>query len=82
MATKKKTIKKKTSSSSGSSPVSCGYVETAEDKKRREEYRIEDDARTLMQAQEIREDKPRLDKAKAWAKKRSAEILSITSITD
>lgn len=84
MATAKKKAKKtvKASSLSASQPVHCGYVETPEDKKRREEYRIEDDARTLMQAQEIREDKGRLAKAKAWAKKRSQEILSITSITD
>lgn len=81
MATAKKKSAKKTVKVS---EVACcaPYPRTAEDKKREEEWRVEEDARTLMKAQEIREDKARLAKAKAWAKKRSQEILSITSITD
>ena len=52
------------------------------DRAREEEWRIEDDARTLQRAAEIRKDKPRLAKVRAWAKKRASEIAEIGSIKD
>lgn len=75
--------KKKTKSTSGAALASdpCCHP-TAADKKRQEEWRAEDDARTLTQAAAIREDKPRLARAKAWARKRADELKNITSITD
>lgn len=46
------------------------------------EWRAEEDARTLLRAEEIRADRKRLAKAKSWAKKRADELSNITSITD
>lgn len=42
-----------------------------------DDWRAESDARTLMQADEIRKDKGRLAKAKAWAKKQLAAMSAI-----
>jgi lipopolysaccharide export system protein LptA len=55
--------------------------DSKESAKREEEWRIEDDVRTLQRAAEIRKDKARLNKARAWAKKRAEEIGAIASIT-
>lgn len=76
MATKRKR-------SSEMPAMACSpYKPTAEDKKREAEWRAEDDARTLIRADEIRRDKARLKGAKAYAKKRADELAGITSITD
>lgn len=45
------------------------------------EWRAEEDARTLLRANEIRADKGRLAKAKAWAAKRATELKSVTALT-
>lgn len=57
-------------------------ADSASDKKREEEWRAEDDARTLLRASEIRADKQRFAKARAWAKKRVKEMNDIAGITD
>ena len=41
-------------------------------------WRAEDDARTLIRAIEIRNDKARFAKAKAWAKEQANKINNIT----
>lgn len=51
----------------------CGAM-SAEDKKREEQWRIEDDARTLLRAMEIRKDKNRLRKVRNWAATQAAEL--------
>lgn len=56
--------------------------QSAESTKREEEWRIEDDARTLQRAAEIRKDTKRLAKVRAWAKKRAEELESMTGIAD
>lgn len=55
--------------------------ESAADKKREDEWRAEDDARTLLRAAEIKGDKARFAKARAWAKKRVDEMRDIAGIT-
>lgn len=74
---------KKKSSSAESGVIHCApYKPTAEDKRREAEWRAEEDARTLIRADEIRKDPARLKGAKAYAKKRADELAGITSITD
>lgn len=41
-------------------------------------WRAEDDARTLIRAIEIRNDKKRFNAAKAWAKEQASKINNIT----
>lgn len=43
-----------------------------------DDWRAESDARTLLQAQEIRADKARLAKAKAWAKKQMSALSAVS----
>lgn len=75
--------KSKSKSKATSLGAHCHPVEmSAADKKRQEEWAIEDDARTLQRAAEIRKDKGRLAKVKAWAKRRSEEIASIAKLGD
>lgn len=45
----------------------CGMGETAEDKKRRRQWELEDAARTLTRAAEIRKDKKLMGELRAWA---------------
>ena len=51
------------------------HVKIAED----EEWRVESDLRTLMDAEKIRRDPKRLAKAKALAKERVLEAASVAS---
>lgn len=51
---------------------------TAEQKKQEEDWRAEDDVRTLVRAAEIRKDKPRLKRAQAKAKEQLASIQATT----
>lgn len=78
--------KKKSKSTMSGAEIACSpcrpYKQTAEDKKREAEWRAEEDARTLIRADEIRKDPARLKGAKAYAKKRADELAGITSITD
>lgn len=46
--------------------------------KQEKEWQAEDDARTLLRAEEIRRDKARLNAAKQWAQKRLTELNKIT----
>lgn len=43
-----------------------------------DDWRAESDARTLLQAGEIRKDRARLAKAKAWAKKQMAALTAVS----
>lgn len=56
---------------------SCGPHLTAEDEKRQEEWALEDDARTLQRAAEIRADKKRLARVKQWAADKAAALRTI-----
>lgn len=47
-----------------------------------EEWRVENDMRTLMDAAEIRKDKKRMAKVKAMAQKKLAEVAVIASNSD
>lgn len=58
----------------GGSPMAVGYDDA--------EWRAEEDARTLLRAEEIRADRKRLSAAKKWASKRADELSNITSIND
>lgn len=69
--------KKKSKVASSSAEVAHCHVPTAEDKKREAEWRAESDARTLLQAADIRKDKDRLSKAKAWARRQADAMKAV-----
>lgn len=52
---------------------------TAKDRKMHEEYQLEDDMRTLARANEIKNDKTRMRKVKAFARKRMKDMETIAS---
>lgn len=71
------TAKKKSKKTAANATPHC-YPMTAEQKKREADWQAESDARTLLQAKEIRNDKARLSKAKAWAQKQITALNEAT----
>lgn len=59
-----------------SDAASCGQCGTmsAEDKKRNREWELEDAARTLTRAGEIRKDKKLMAELRAWAAEKAAAL--------
>jgi hypothetical protein len=53
-------------------------VESAADKKQRERWQTEDDARTLQRAEEIRKDPARTQRVRRWAREQLANVTALT----
>lgn len=56
------------------SAACCGPMETAESKKQRHEWELEDAARTLTRAIEIRKDKKLMADLRKWAADKAAAM--------
>jgi hypothetical protein len=60
-----------------SGAIASGYKPSKEDLAREQKYRAESDVRTLHEAHQIRQDKPRHARAKAHAKAQMASMAAV-----